>query len=116
MTFQNNFDTINFNFKESFDFFSNNFLMFAPLAPLKSGKKKPIRVSDNNVIDIGREMVALHFYWLCVTVVHLLQNKAGQISLISVDFIEISPFLIRFGPMRSPHLTLNCFYSLATTL
>ena len=47
-------------------------------------------------------MVALHFYWFCVTVLHLLQNKAGQVSLISVDFIEISPFLIRFAIKEAP--------------
>ena len=54
-------------------------------------------------------MVALLFYWFCVTALHLLQNKAGQVSLISVDFIEILPFLIRFEPLGSPHETLNCF-------
>ena len=35
MTFQNNFDTINSIMLKSFDFFSNNFLIFAPIAPLK---------------------------------------------------------------------------------
>ena len=47
-------------------------------------------------------MVKLYFYWFCVTVLHFLKNKAGQISLISLDFIEISPFLIRFDPLREP--------------
>ena len=47
-------------------------------------------------------MVKLHFYWFCVSVVHILQNTAGQISLISFDFIENSPFLIRFEPLREP--------------
>ena len=53
-------------------------------------------------IDVGRKMVALHFYWFCVTVLHFFQNKADQISLISLDFIEISPFLIRFEPLKEP--------------
>ena len=30
----------------------------------------------------------------------LSSNKAGQISLISLEFTEISPFLIRFWPLR----------------
>ena len=47
-------------------------------------------------------MVTLHFYWFCVTVLHFFQYKAGQISLISLDFIVISPFLIRFEPLREP--------------
>ena len=47
-------------------------------------------------------MVTLHFYWFCVTVLHILQNIAGQILLISLDFIEILPFLIRFEPLREP--------------
>ena len=47
-------------------------------------------------------MVTLHFYWFCVTVLHFFQNKAGQISLISLDFIEILPFLINFKPLRVP--------------
>ena len=47
-------------------------------------------------------MVKLHFYWFCVTILHFLQKKAGQISLIFLDFIEISPFLIRFEPLREP--------------
>ena len=47
-------------------------------------------------------MVTLHFYWFCVTVLHFFKNKAGQISLISLDFIEISTFLIRFEPLSAP--------------
>ena len=47
-------------------------------------------------------MVTLHFYWFCVTVLHFYQNKAGQMSLISLDFIEILPFIIRFAPLREP--------------
>ena len=47
-------------------------------------------------------MVTLHFYWNCVTILHFLQNKAGQISLIILDIIEISPFLIRFESPREP--------------
>ena len=47
-------------------------------------------------------MVTLHFYWFCVTVLHFFQNKPGQISLIFLDFIELSPFLIRFEPLREP--------------
>ena len=43
-------------------------------------------------IDIGREMVALHFSWFSVTVLHLLKNKTDQITSISVDFIETLPF------------------------
>ena len=31
--------------------------------------------------DIGREMVAIHFLEVCVTVLHLLQKKAGQRAL-----------------------------------
>ena len=49
-------------------------------------------------------MVALHFYWFCVTVLHLLQDIAGQVSLISVDFIEISPFFNPFRALREPPL------------
>ena len=47
-------------------------------------------------------MVTLHFYRFCVTVLHFFQNKAGKILLISLDFMEISPFLIRFEPLREP--------------
>ena len=47
-------------------------------------------------------MVALHFYWSVLKFCTKLQNKAGQISLLSLDFIEISPFLIRFEPLRKP--------------
>ena len=98
MTFQNSFVAINFNLQESFYFISNYFLIFAPppLAPLKRPKSNLIRASDNFFIDIGREMIALLLHLLCVTVLQLLQYKAGQISLISLDFIEISPYLIRF--------------------
>ena len=47
MTFQNKFNTIYFIMLESFDFFSNNFLIFAPVAPLKWLNQTPIGASDN---------------------------------------------------------------------
>ena len=47
-------------------------------------------------------MAALLFYWFCVTVLQLLKYRACQISLISLDFIEILLFLIRFEPLRGP--------------
>ena len=49
-------------------------------------------VIDNIFIDIVRETVALLFHLFCGTVLHLLQFKAGQMLLISLDCIEISPF------------------------
>ena len=61
-------------------------------------------------------MVKLHFYWLCVTVLHFLQNKAGQISLISLDFIEISPFLIRFELLREPLMRFTNVFILLVQL
>ena len=51
-------------------------------------------------------MVALLFHLFCVTVLQLLQYKACQFLLISLDFIEISPFLIRFEPLREPLMIL----------
>ena len=47
-------------------------------------------------------MVALLFHLFFGTVLPLLQYKAGQILLISLDFIEIVSFLIRFEPLRVP--------------
>ena len=47
MAFQNNFDTINAIMLKSFDFFSNNFLIFAPVTPLKWLNQTPIGASDN---------------------------------------------------------------------
>ena len=46
--------------------------------------------------------MALLFHLFSGTVLHLLQYKAGQISLISLDFIEILSFLIPFEPFREP--------------
>ena len=46
--------------------------------------------------------MALLFHLFCGTVLHLLQYKAGQNSLISLDFIEMSSFLIPFGLLREP--------------
>ena len=53
-------------------------------------------------IDIGREMAAFLFYWFCVTGLPLFKYRACQISLISLNFIEILLFLIRFEPLRWP--------------
>ena len=47
-------------------------------------------------------MSVLLFYWFCATVLQLLKYRACQISLISLDFIEILLFLIRFEPLRGP--------------
>ena len=47
-------------------------------------------------------MAALLFYWFCVTVLQLFKYRACQISLISLDFVEILPFLIHFEPLREP--------------
>ena len=47
-------------------------------------------------------MAALIFYWFCVTVLQLLEYRACQISLNSLDFIEILLFLIRFELLRGP--------------
>ena len=116
MTFQNNFDTINFNLLESFDIFLNKFLIFYPLAPLKRPKSTPIFASDIIFIDIGREMVALLFHLFCGTVLHLLQYKAGQISLISLDFIEILSFLIPFEPLRESHMRSQTVFILLLQL
>ena len=60
-------------------------------------------------IDIGGEMAVLLFYWFCVTVLQLLKYRACQISLISLDFIEILLFLFRFEPLRSPSLENKLF-------
>ena len=51
-------------------------------------------------------MVSLHFYWFCVTVLHLQQNKAVFFSLITLDFIEILPLLIHFEALREPLMRL----------
>ena len=58
MTFQNKFDTIYFIMLESFDFFSNNFWIFAPVAPLKWLNQTPLGPLIIFFIDIGRKMVA----------------------------------------------------------
>ena len=47
MTIQNKFGTINFNLQKGFDFLSNNFLIFGPLAPLKWPKSNPIGAPDS---------------------------------------------------------------------
>ena len=47
-------------------------------------------------------MEALQFCWFCVTVLQLLQNKAGQISLIPLDFIEMLSFSTPFEPLKGP--------------
>ena len=47
-------------------------------------------------------MAALLINWFCVTVLQLLKYRACQISLISLDFIEILLFLTRFEPLRGP--------------
>ena len=66
-------------------------------------------------INIGRKMVALHFLGFYVPVLHLLQNKAGHNSLISLILLKFLPFLIHFSPKRAPHEITNCFfYSLST--
>ena len=49
-------------------------------------------------------MAALLFYWFCVTVLQLFNYRACQISMIILDFIEILLFLIRFEPLRRPHI------------
>ena len=65
-------------------------------------------------IDSGREILALNFYWLCVTILHLILNKVGQFYY-SLDFIEISPFLICFESRREPLMRFQTFlYSLTT--
>ena len=67
---------------------------------------------DNIFIDIGREMVALLFHLFCGTVLHLLKFKAGKILLISLDFIEISSFLIPFEPLKEPLMRLSTVFFL----
>ena len=54
-------------------------------------------------------MTALLLYWFCVTVLQLLKYRACQISLISLDFIEILLLLIRFEPLRGPSLENKLF-------
>ena len=75
-------------------------------------KSNPIGASDNNFINIGRKIVALHFYWFCVTVLHLLQNRTGQFSLIFLVFIEILLFLIHFEPLREPLISFPTVFIL----
>ena len=61
-------------------------------------------------------MAALLFYWFFVTVLQLLKYRSCQISLISLDFIEILPFLIRFEPFREPLMRLLTVFILLIQL
>ena len=61
-------------------------------------------------------MVTFHFYCCCVSVLNFFHNKAGQISLISLDFIEISPFLIRFEVLREPLMRFTTVFILLLQL
>ena len=61
-------------------------------------------------------MVTLHFYCFCVSVLNFFHNKAGQILLISLDFIEISPFLIRFEVLREPQMRFTTVFILLLQL
>ena len=55
-------------------------------------------------------MIASLFHLFYVTVLQFVQYKAGRISLISLDFMEVSPFLIHFEPLREALMRLPTFF------
>ena len=80
MIYKNSIDTIDFNLLlRELLLFSNNFLILAPRAPKMTKIKPPLGPLIISLIDIAKGMLALLFHLFFVTVLQLLQYKAGKI-------------------------------------
>ena len=92
--------------------FPSNWSVASPIKPHIINKiKTPLGPQIIICIDIGREILNLNFYWLCVTILHLLLNNVGQFHLFP-RFNRNFTLLIRFEPLREPLMRIPTVYIL----